>query len=353
MFHERRLGQFMLAATVALAAPMALGAKDDLKVGAQAPGLAGHTWVKQLEDESPSVGDKPLVVEFWATWCGPCKRSIPHLTKLQDKYGLDQLSVVGVTQPDDAQSKSDVKRFVQRQGNRMEYFVALDDDGKIHKDWMAAAKQNGIPTVFIVGQEGRIQYIGSPFDRRFDDILAKVVRGRYDHKTVTAAKRHLDAISRARSIKNWDEYYRISDKLLMNNPKIFADLYMERFDVELLDRGNPEKAYMDAIILTTTRRDDPVLLSWMAEKIALDPDVPDDKRNMDAAITLISAARASGGLKEPNLIASEAKIRLARGETKQAVDLQREAYYQAPKNRKEQFNRTLQDYKAQLKREQG
>jgi hypothetical protein len=91
----------------------------------------------------------------------------------------------------------------------------------------------------------------------------------------------------------------------------------------------------------------------MAEHIALDPSIPDDKRDMDIAITLITSARVGSNAKNPALIASEAKIRLARGETKRAVDLQREAYYQSPKNRKEQFNRTLQDYKAQLKREQG
>ena len=100
-------------------------------------------------------------------------------------------------------------------------------------------------------------------------------------------------------------------------------------------------------------KDDPELLSWMAEHIALDPSIPDDKRDMDIAITLITSARAGSNAKNPALIASEAKIRLARGETKRAVDLQREAYYQSPENRKEHFNRTLQEYKAQLKREQG
>ena len=56
-------------------------------------------------------------------------------------------------------------------------------------------------------------------------------------------------------------------------------------------------------------------------------------------------------MSDARLIASEASIRLARDEIDQAVRLQREAYYQAPPNRKDLYNRTLQDYKARLARE--
>ncbi|MCH2154160.1 MAG: TlpA family protein disulfide reductase, partial [Phycisphaerales bacterium] len=331
----------------------AMAAKDKLKVGDDAPGdyLSGIEWVKELTDDPVNMDGKPLVIEFWATWCGPCIRGIPHLTKVQQKYGSDRMNIIGVTQKDKSQSKSDVERFVNRQGSRMNYWVAWDEKGKAYKDLMTAADRNGIPCAFIIGSEGRIQFIGHPSSREFNEVLDKVVTGRYDAKTFKRAKSRLDAIERARSLKNWDEYYRISKELMAMDRRLFANLYLEHFDVELKDRNDAESAYLKVAMMPVMCKDDPELLSWMAEHIALDPSIPNDKRDMDIAITLITSAREGANAKDPALIASEAKIRLARGETKRAVDLQREAYYQAPTNRKEQFNRTLEDYKAQLKRE--
>jgi thiol-disulfide isomerase/thioredoxin len=66
-----------------------------LNIGDPAPQLV----VKEFVKGSPVTQFKPgsvYVVEFWATWCGPCKTSIPHLTELQKKYG-DKVTFVGVS----------------------------------------------------------------------------------------------------------------------------------------------------------------------------------------------------------------------------------------------------------------
>ena len=70
----------------------------------------------------------------------------------------------------------------------------------------------------------------------FDEVLDKVVTGRYDAKTFERAKSRMDAIARARSLKNWDEYYRISGELFKMDPWLFANLHLEHFDVEFMDR---------------------------------------------------------------------------------------------------------------------
>tara|TARA_B100001121_G_C18634405_1_gene595958 strand:+ start:100 stop:1137 length:1038 start_codon:yes stop_codon:yes gene_type:complete len=325
---------------------MAFAPREKLKVGDLAPSntLSAVTVHKQIGNVADIAG-KPLVIEFWATWCGPCKKSIPHLSKLQKKYGTDRLNIIGVTYPDKAQTVEQIDRFVKKQGSRMDYWV-VSDEGKMSKDWMQAAGQNGIPCAFIVGDRGRIQFIGNPNDRKFEDILDKVVRGRYDHVVMEKTKGHLVEIERAREMKNWEQYYKLTDDVISIDPIIFYNLHLDRFDVELMERENPAKAYESAKALAVNRQDDPELLAWMAEHIALSPSIPDDKRNLDVALLLVESARKGGDPKDTALMTSEAKIRMARGEVDKAVSLQRKASWSAPESRKEEYKRLYQEYKS-------
>lgn len=134
-----------------------------LKVGDKAPKLAQGKYVQG----EPVTEFKPgtvYVVEFWATWCGPCIKAIPHINELQQKYG-DKLVVIGQNVWEQDESK--VTPFIEKMGNQMTYRVALDDKssdemGSMAKTWMAAAGRNGIPCSFIIDQQGKIAWIGHP-----------------------------------------------------------------------------------------------------------------------------------------------------------------------------------------------
>ena len=69
------------------------GGNKDLVVGSDAPPMTVE-WAKGSYD---ATSDKPYIVDFWATWCGPCIRSIPHLTRLQKEYELEGLQVIGIS----------------------------------------------------------------------------------------------------------------------------------------------------------------------------------------------------------------------------------------------------------------
>lgn len=140
-------------------------ATPTLKVGDKAPALTVENWVKGKEVKKFEEG-KVYVVEFWATWCGPCIKGIPHLTELQKEYKDKGVTIIGVASSErgnDAKSKLvGVENFVRKQGKEMEYTIAFDADRSMSKDWMAAAGRNGIPCAFLVGPDGKIAWIGHP-----------------------------------------------------------------------------------------------------------------------------------------------------------------------------------------------
>jgi thiol-disulfide isomerase/thioredoxin len=80
-------------------------------------------WVKGSPvDLAAGKGKTIYVVEFWATWCPPCRTSIPHLTEMQKKFKDQGVVFVGVSS-----EKTDVvKKFVDKMGDKMDYTVAVD-----------------------------------------------------------------------------------------------------------------------------------------------------------------------------------------------------------------------------------
>ncbi|MHC4520266.1 MAG: TlpA family protein disulfide reductase [Planctomycetota bacterium] len=141
------------------------------KLGDAAYPLTGLTWVKG-EPVTIAPG-KVYVVEFWATWCPPCLKSIPHLTALQKKH-KDRVVFVGVSNEDPGV----VKPFVENQGDNMDYTVAIDSTGAVGKGYMRAFGQGGIPTAFVVDANGKIVWHGHPL-ANLDAVLEKVLAGTY------------------------------------------------------------------------------------------------------------------------------------------------------------------------------
>jgi thiol-disulfide isomerase/thioredoxin len=122
-----------------------------------ATGLSGtnmpaHGW--QLQDvdgktvHSSDFKGKVVVLDFWATWCPPCKAEIPGLIALQNEYGKNGLVVVGISV--DEGGATVVKKFAQQLG--MNYPVVLADE----KTTRAFGGIEAIPTTFIIDREGRI-----------------------------------------------------------------------------------------------------------------------------------------------------------------------------------------------------
>lgn len=147
------------------------------KIGDKAAPLAIKDWVKGSAIDVHD-GKNIYVVEFWATWCGPCRTSIPHLTDLQKKFKSKNVVFIGISD----EEKSDVAPFVKEMGSKMDYIVACDKNRQTSEGYMKAYDQKGIPTAFIVGKDGKVLWVGHPMDS-LEETLTEVVSGKFDLKT--------------------------------------------------------------------------------------------------------------------------------------------------------------------------
>lgn len=171
----------IVALTAAVVGLGQMANAQDLTLGSKAPKLEVKKFVKGEPVKGFEKG-KTYVVEFWATWCGPCRATIPHLTKLQKQY--KDVAFIGVAILEDDQDE--VVKFVDDMADNMDYRVALDsvpedgdsDEGAMVKGWMEPSGQSGIPAAFIVNGDGLIAWIGHP--GQIDDPLEKIVKGTWD-----------------------------------------------------------------------------------------------------------------------------------------------------------------------------
>ena len=136
--------------------------------------MAPNFSLKDLNGNKLDLADykgKVVLLDFWATWCGPCRIEIPGFVELQERYRERGLAVIGVLTQDE---ESNVPVFYRE--FRMNYHVALgDDDGKVAGLYHCCF---GLPTTFLIGRDGRIYARhegtapGSYFQNEVKELLA-------------------------------------------------------------------------------------------------------------------------------------------------------------------------------------
>src|SRR5579871_1011252 len=151
---------FAAALGVLIAAGSAVSQEraGSLKVGDPAPPLKAGKWFQGAEVKEYEKG-KVYVVEFWATWCGPCIVMMPHLSEIQTKLKDKGVTVIGFSARDPGDTPSNnlesVTAFVAKRGPKLKYTFAYADDRNTYNAFMAAAGRNGIPCTFVVGKDGK------------------------------------------------------------------------------------------------------------------------------------------------------------------------------------------------------
>jgi len=192
----------------------AVGQAADLGVGDKAPALTIDKWIKGEPFDLSKVGDKDVVVvEFWATWCGPCRMSIPHLSELSDHFKGKNVTFIGISDEDE----KTVQKFLDGGwDSKMRYRVALDKKRATNNDWMKAANQKGIPTSFVV-QGGKIKWIGHPMGG-LDLQVAELCGDEAYVKQAKEVKELVEKFQTAMKDEEWKDALAASEKLMKLRP---------------------------------------------------------------------------------------------------------------------------------------
>src|SRR5262245_41461735 len=173
--------------------PKADKPEPSLKVGDAAPKLKADKWLQGSEVTEFTAG-KIYVVEFWATWCGPCIVMMPHMSEMQAEYKDKGVTFIGYSARDPGDKPSNnlesVTKFVAKRGPKLGYTFAYCDDRNTYDAYMKAAGQNGIPCSYVVDRAGKIAYIGHPM--YLDLVLPKVVAGNWTEADV----KHIEQVNK-------------------------------------------------------------------------------------------------------------------------------------------------------------
>lgn len=334
------------AAGVAPGESASKAAGPTLKMGDAAPALDIAKWLKGDEVKGFEK-EKVYVLEFWATWCGPCIGAMPHLSKLQAKHAEQGLRVVGITAEDPNNSLATVQKFVEKKGSRAAYALAWDNEGKTWTSYMVAAQQRGIPCSFVIGKDGKVAYIGHPM--MLDEVIPKVLAGEWKGQD------DVDAI-----MKGEEEFMKVFQKIDSDAKAALDELakYKEKYPGKkdqiasremllLMKAGEWEKAKAlnEQLAKKAAEEKDSGELEtlaffWMA------PMVNPEKK--DLGVALESAKKAVELTKELEIspLMTLAEIYVATGDKAKAFEYGEKALKLSDDDREKQaIERKLQEYK--------
>ena len=113
--------------------------------------------LRSLDGESVRLSDlqgRPVVVNFWATWCATCRAETPDLIALHEEYGDDGLVLLGVNL---REAIGPVQGFVDDYG--ISYRVLMDRDGEVARTWRIGGPNNGVPSTYFIDGSGVVRLV--------------------------------------------------------------------------------------------------------------------------------------------------------------------------------------------------
>ncbi len=121
-----------------------------LNVGETAPPLSAEGWINGNPHQDNFLDGKVIVVDAWATWCGPCRMAAPHMVEVYEKFKDDQVAFIGLTS-DNEELLPEIKEWLSATGITW-------PNGYGAYDSLTAFKAEFIPQVWVIGTDGKIAW---------------------------------------------------------------------------------------------------------------------------------------------------------------------------------------------------
>ncbi|MCG8405223.1 MAG: TlpA family protein disulfide reductase [Phycisphaerales bacterium] len=314
------------------------------KIGDKAPKVKAAKWLTKKPPSLP--GEKGaekhvFLVEFWATWCPPCLRSIPHLSKLQKKHEKDGLVILGMSN----EEPETIEKFIEKK-MKMGYFVASDDDMATSTAWTDDVEY--IPYAFLVDKKGNVVWRGNPAGdtAMMDRAIKEVLAGRYDieaAKNAAAAEKKykelLSELNPAFAAKNEEKVFEILDKMIELKPLELHPYQIKRRLLREFDRAD-EIAAHEAKMEHNLKDSASVMreLVWM--------ELDSDLATRNPGLMFRSALRVNELTRgrDAESLAMLAQVQCELGLIDAAIDSQTRAVGLAPKEALDVYKRVLTYY---------
>src|SRR5262249_12052560 len=118
--------------------------------------------------------NRPLLVNFWATWCDPCRDEFPDLVKIDADYRPKGLDLIAVSLDDPKDIKSEVPKFLRSMNAHMPVYLLNVPDPEVPINAVDAQWSRALPATFLYDAKGNIAY------KHFGRIRADELRGAID-----------------------------------------------------------------------------------------------------------------------------------------------------------------------------
>jgi thiol-disulfide isomerase/thioredoxin len=267
------------------------------------------------------------VIDFWATWCGPCIKAMPHMSELAKKYKDKSVKVHGISiweteMRADKALVDRVRDFVQT-SETIAYPISYGgDNGDLARRWMNGAGRSTIPTVFVIDKEGKIAWIGHPM-MGLDDALAKIVAGTFNPaKEQEAAKQREDnrqigmrmatRLQQRVQAKDWDAALEIADNIIEIDPVMFAPTSVAKMRILVKELKDAKLAKEWGNVSVEKFKGSSLALREQA-RLLLESE--GDLRDLDLAGRLAEAAVATAPADETETFLVLASVQAASGDT--------------------------------------
>jgi len=137
---------------------------EEVPVGTKIGDLAPGFTLKDLQGESISLSDfrgKVIILDFWASWCPPCRSSMPHLDEMRKRYQSEGLVVIAVSLDPNI---ADISTFLEE--NEFTDLLVLWESPKVAQRVKTLYGVSGIPHTFVIDRQGIIRYSDHPIRLR-------------------------------------------------------------------------------------------------------------------------------------------------------------------------------------------